>query len=350
MAHIFSEPDGHSRHSWHRLILVDLFLLALLILSTRLATFLHELIGHGLTAVIFGGRLNGIRLTLFGGGNAYYHFQETLTPFPGFLVAFGGILINLLSGLLALRSARAFQSRHSWALFLTLFAMVSLLGGLTYASLGFYYEVGDPVAWMKEPPPAMDWHWIPFLFASALAAYFGIGRFFRLMQPWHPVRSFPAKAVVLALTLGVTAGAYAGLYALTRQRSMALESPSLADMRAQEKIREEKKAAIYSQLKKAHPEWTDQETRRQVERTPVVVRPEEVPRKPPLILLLALFQITGALLALRKTEEIISPSFSPVSAGALVLSLVLAACVIGFLAWTGGWIYGSSGIMSTGKG
>ena len=82
------------------LLLFDLFLLAILILATRLATFLHELMGHALMAATFGGEVNGVRVTLFGGGEAYYHLKMQSGLSVRFLVAFGGIIVNMLSGLL----------------------------------------------------------------------------------------------------------------------------------------------------------------------------------------------------------------------------------------------------------
>ena len=80
-----SDLSGHRISSWRLFFLLDLFLLSLLILSTRLATFLHETVGHALTAALFGGRVTGIRLSLFGGGNVYRHFDGSLSLPAAFL-------------------------------------------------------------------------------------------------------------------------------------------------------------------------------------------------------------------------------------------------------------------------
>ena len=45
---------------------------SMLILTTRLGAFLHEFVGHGLMAMLLGGRFESFRLTLFAGGEALF--------------------------------------------------------------------------------------------------------------------------------------------------------------------------------------------------------------------------------------------------------------------------------------
>jgi hypothetical protein len=45
---------------------------SMLIISTRLGAFLHEFVGHGLAALLFGGRFEAFSLTLFAGGEARF--------------------------------------------------------------------------------------------------------------------------------------------------------------------------------------------------------------------------------------------------------------------------------------
>ena len=117
---------------FRNLFLFDLFLLAILILATRLATFLHELMGHALMAATFGGEVNGVRVSLFGGGEAYYHLKTQSGLYVRFLVAFGGILVNMLSGLLPSGVGPVFSSfrngEPSWRYSLFI-ARVLLPGG-----------------------------------------------------------------------------------------------------------------------------------------------------------------------------------------------------------------------------
>jgi len=64
-------------HPWTYLVLFDLLLLSLLILSTRLATFFHEVLGHDLSRPLWGhGQWNqdfSVRRR-----NAYYRFHAEL--------------------------------------------------------------------------------------------------------------------------------------------------------------------------------------------------------------------------------------------------------------------------------
>jgi hypothetical protein len=339
-------PSTDRTSSWRQLLAFDLFLLALLILSTRLATFLHEAVGHALAAALFGAQVNGIRLSLFGGGNAYYHFDAPLPVAAGFLVPFSGILVNLFTGFVALHCTPRLSRNPAWILFLSLFGMVSVLGGLSYACLGLYYGEGDPAAWMRGTSWGTGWLWLPFLAASPLAAHIGVRSFLMPIRAWIRGSGFLERMTLLALTLGLTTCTYAGLYGLTHQRSVAVETASLAHLRAVEAVRAEKKAELFRLLREAFPDWSEEETARLVERTPIHVRPEEVPGSPPLLPVLALCQILGALTALRgmqRTPSAFGSWFIPRRAA---LACLLAGAVLAFLASTGGWIW-ESGIHIT---
>jgi hypothetical protein len=336
-----SAPYGQSIPSWRQILFFDLFLLSLLILSTRLATFLHESMGHALSAVLFGGRVDGIRLSLFGGGNTFHHFDASLTPPATFLVAFSGILVNLIFGVVALRCARRSGLQPQRVLFLSLFGMVNVLGGLSYACLGLYYRVGDPAAWMRGTPWEEEWLWVPFLAASPLAAYLGVRSFLKPLLAFVHGRGFPARMALLALTLGVTSCVYAGLYGWTHQRSVAMESASLAHFRAVETVLAEKRAQLRKILQEAFPNLSEEETARLVASTPIQVRPEEIPGRVPLMPVIAISQIRGARAALRGMG---SPplSFGPwFTTRKVALTCLLAAAVLASLASTGGWIWKS---------
>src|SRR5207249_8988282 len=82
--------------SIRKILLLDLALLSLLILASRLALVLHEFAGHGLVALAFGA--GGLRadLSLFGGGWISYDFPPGRHPSAAAdaLIAAGGILVN----------------------------------------------------------------------------------------------------------------------------------------------------------------------------------------------------------------------------------------------------------------
>jgi hypothetical protein len=333
-----SEKVGGGAVPWRYLLLFDLFLFALLVLSTRLATLLHELLGHGLTAAALGGAVRGIRVSLFGGGNAYYQFHAELDPTALFAVSFGGILINLLTGASALALATRPGVYRGRTVFLSVFGMVSLWGGLAYSSLGFYYGVGDPAVAVRGLAGAGEWLWLPFLAAAPAAAFWGGRAFTRVIRSWFPMDGFARKTLLLALTLGVTGAVYAGIYIAAEQRSVALETASIAQMRAEEKIRAEKRAEHRRQLRQTHPEWTEEELARALERVTLEVHPEEVPRKPPLIPLLAVAYLAGFLLSIHRSEES-RPPVPRISPLVAFSSTLLAVAVLAVLVVTDGWIW-----------
>lgn len=326
---------------WPYLFFFDLFLFSLLVLSTRLATFLHEVVGHGLTAAALGATISGIRVSLFGGGNAYYRFHAELGPAALFVVAFGGILVNVVTGALAIALADKPGVYRGRTVFLSVFGIVSLWGGLAYACLGFYYGVGDPAASVREFTGASEWLWLPFLAGAPLAAYLGVRSFLRSVRSWFPADGFAGKILVLTLTLGITGAIYASLYVTTEQRSVALETPSIAHLRAEERVRQEKRAELGRQLRKSHPEWTEEDLARALERVTIEVHPEEVVRKPPLIPFLVFAHLIGALLALRPSRGS-TPSYPRISPLVTVSTVVLAAATLTFLVATGGWLWRAS--------
>jgi hypothetical protein len=152
---------------------------------------------------------------------------------------------------------------------------------------------------------------------------------------------FLTRVALLALTLGVTICAYAGLYGLTHQRSAALETASIAHTRAMEAVRAEKRAELFRFLREALPDLSEEETARLAASTSILVRPDEVPGSPPLMPVLALLQILGALTALRGMQRTPASFGSWFTAQRVAATCLLAAAVLAFLASTGGWIWKS---------
>ena len=330
--------------SWSSLLLFNLFLLAIMILATRLATFLHELIGHALLALTFGGNVSGIRVSLFGGGRVFYQLEAGSGLLVRPLVAFGGIFINILTGILPFLYIRKLGKRPAWALFLSLFGMVSLLGALAYTSLGFYYDQGDPAAWHKDPSPVGTWFSIPFLVFSPFVSYFVIKSYSILTESWFPARTFQGRIGILILTLGLTGCAYAGLFGLTGQRVMALDTPSLAYQRAEKEVREIKKEELYRSLRKSRPELPEEDARELVEKMPIIVEPDDVPKKFPLIPIIVVLYAAGALFALQNTKGGMVDSYERIAPRSGIFAVALAGAILGVLAWTGGWIWSVNGL------
>lgn len=325
--------------SWRSLLIFDLFLLALLILASRLATFLHELFGHAFLASTFGGQVNGIKVTLFGGGHVYYHFETGPGLDLRFLLAFGGIIVNVLSGLLPFIFFRQAAKRSGLAFFSVLFGMVSLLGAISYGALGFYYNHGDPVAWAESGSQPSTWYAAPFLVLAPFASYLTVKHYARLIESRFPTKAFSGRVLLLILTLGITGAAYAGLFEWTGRGSVALDAPDAAYRRAKEEVKRSKMAELYERLRESNPQLSDEEVHRLVKQTPIVIHPEEIPKKFPLKLVLALLFTAGALVAIRQAKGGGSLSSLGIGLPATLVAVALAGLVIGVLFWTGEWVY-----------
>lgn len=320
------------------LLLFDLFLLALLILAARLATALHEVVGHAGVALLCGGDVSAVEVSLFGGGRTHYALPGDAGPLPRFLAAWGGIAVNLLTALPFLWPRRP-RARPAWALFGALFAAVSALGAIAYAALGLYYDVGDPVEWMTAPRPAGTWLWAPFLAVAPFASYATAAVYVRVQERVFPAPSLARRIALAAATLGVAGGAYAALYAATSQRLEAADAATTSYARAEAEVRERKREEAVAQARAEHPELSDEEIRRQVEQTPIVVRPEDVPTKFPLAPAIAALYAMGALAALRRVKPADPDATATVSPKAALIAAALAALVLGALALVNGKVY-----------
>ncbi len=338
----------HSRSlfaSWGEFLRFDLLLLAFLILGTRLATLLHEFLGHALTTLIGGGKVNAVHVSLLGGGRVLHDLPDGAGLVIRMVVACAGIGINILTGALILHRFRRPEAGGLWTGFWILFAGASLLGGTAYAALGFYYGQGDPVAWMGPGSSGASWACLPFLAVAPFLGFAAVKAFSAWAAQWFPSRSFTERIVVLALTAGAAAGVYGGLYHANGARSRALDAPEAAFVEAQHRVAQAKAKALAQHLRRTNPDMTEAQVQRLVQETPIVVRPEEVPRKLPLKAVLALLYGAGGMAALYRAgpcpqvRKTISPE--PV-----ILAIALACGVLAILAASGGWLYGAPGILS----
>ncbi|MBN2125005.1 MAG: hypothetical protein JW821_11975, partial [Deltaproteobacteria bacterium] len=142
------------------------------------------------------------------------------------------------------------------------------------------------------------------------------------------------------LTIGLAGALYAGLYALTQQRSMALDSPHLAYRREVRQLLEKKREALIARLRQNRPDLSDEEIRRLVERMPIEATPEEIPRKFPLKPILAALYCLGALGSLFRVPGP-GPRGPPrtLKPQEIFPVLACAAALLGTLALSGGWIW-----------
>ncbi len=327
--------------SWREILLFDFYLLAILILAARLATCLHEIVGHGLPAAILGGRVNGINISLFGGGWTAYEFDREIGLAARFVVSFGGILVNFLSGVFALCIVRRASGNATRTLFLTLFAAVSVLGAIGYTILGFYYQQGDPVAWMQNLLPAAAWLWLPFLMLAPGASYLALKPYVLACQSRFPAFTYRGRLIMVLLTLGAAGCLYTGLYIVTNQRSAALDAAATAYQEAKQRVLRTKREALAAKLREIYPELSAEAASRMAEQASVAVDPGEVPQRFPLMPILAILYVGGGMVSVGVERSALPGGISQISLGQVWRSVALVGITLGILAWSGGWLYKS---------
>ena len=323
---------------WKKLLWFDLLLLAFLILGTRLATVLHELLGHALATILSGGDVTGVRISLLGGGRVLHRLPEAAGVWIRFLVAWSGIAVNLTTGALILFRFRRRSPDRLLHGFWILFAGASLLGGTAYAALGLYYGQGDPVDWMEALSPAAVWFAVPFLLAAPFLGFAAVKTYSDWSRHWFSADTLVERAVVLLLTVGVATTAYAGLYHATGARSRALDSPKAAMEQARRQVAVEQMETLVQLIRKVRPDLTEEQVRARLRVVRVAGEPVDVPKKPPLKPALALLYSVGAFLAVRRVFATV-PSPGRIPGRAVIAAAVLAAGVLTVLALTGGWLY-----------
>ena len=182
---------------------------SMLVLSTRVGAFLHEFIGHGFLATLFGGKFEAFRLTLFAGGEA--KFSGNLGEMASVCIGLGGIAVNLVTGFLVL----IFLQRRRYSFPLTLFGIflagVSILSQIQYVILGAYYRYGDPVCLVRYPM-LMSIAWTGGLLMLAYFSWHLMRLFFRFQDASFSVSDLFTRGMISFLILGIPILLYAGLY------------------------------------------------------------------------------------------------------------------------------------------
>lgn len=316
-----------------------LTLTAFLVLGSRIATFLHELLGHACIALIFGGSINKIQISMFGGGRVWADLMATHKP-ALFIFSMSGILINLLTGagsfiIAVKRRHLSFQSR----LFLTVFALTSILGALAYLITGIYYDFGDPVTWTDTIPGWYGVLWLPLMSVTPFAAYIIFRYYASLQEHVFHTSGFVSRSVYAALTLGFALITYLVFFIVTQQNLASVTASEEAFIREKERIFLEKQDALFTEIQQQHPELTAIEVQAMVDKTPIQIKTEDIPKKFPILPLLIGLCASGGMAALIKapdSAEIMNDG--PDLRQALIYGLAAFAVVL-ILAYSGELVY-----------
>lgn len=201
--------------SVRRILCFDLLLVALIVIVTRVGCCLHEAVGHALLADLLGAKIRSVEVTLFGGGTVDWHFPAGYGISESCSIA-AGMVLNAISGVVALVLVRRYESRPVLGALLALFGAISILLPVAYLVIGLCYGVGDPAALFPHAPVGLALA-LPLLAVTPWVSYVAMRPYCRIQQARFPSATYAGRLAIGGLTLGVAALAYLGLYAASQR-------------------------------------------------------------------------------------------------------------------------------------
>lgn len=263
-------------------LILNLALLAIMILASRLALVIHEVGGHALPAKVLGARTVEVRLSPLGGGYVSPTFPASRPPSPtgAAIFSLGGIALNLLTGLGAWIGARRLKSRGLIYAALLFTAVGSVAGALSYLGCGFYYSSGDPVGFapVSGDISRAQGVWILFVPLMGAVGWIGGRHYLDFLAGRWGMDSAPRRLGALLLSAGLVGLGYGGLW-------FALQDPKIEGSTRQWRLEREveMEVARRAQAQMPTPPPVDPAPRvlPQPAPPPPVVRPEEVADRVP---------------------------------------------------------------------
>jgi phosphatidylglycerophosphate synthase len=318
--------------TFQRLLVLNLALLALMILASRLALVIHEGGGHAVPATMLGARKVTIRLSALGGGFVSVDYPQSHPPSKAGVVIFdlGGIALNLLTGAGAWFWARRLKTRELPYIALLFVGVGSVAGAILYLTCGFYYGSGDPVGFAPatEDISNLQWAWVLFLPAAAAVAWLGARHYLDFLSGHVQLDSPRRRIGWMLATVGAAGLCYFGLW-------LALRNPQIEGSTAQWRLERE--------IEKETVRRTEVEAARTPVPTPlhtpppaqIVVRAEEVADRVPApvgpLVLYGTFAVSGMAALWRARPSPATAESRP--AIALGLAALAAGIVTAFALW-----------------
>jgi len=331
---IRNRKNSFFHHNLYKYALFTILLFSFLILSTRLATFLHEVIGHGFITVILGGKCHGIHISPWGGGYANCELKADDGISFHFLHNFGGIILNLTSGFISFFIGNKSKITINVALFLAIFGLMSILGAYSYLIVGSYYNVGDPAGWIPSGIPARSLFFL-FLFSiTPILAYYTFSTYLTIQEKIFPSTRSTKRLMKCFITLGFSVFVYSLFFISTSQRLIILDAPKISYEISESDIRQKKREKLVENILKDAPDISHEELNHIMKHTEIVVSADEVPKKFPIIPVVVFLCFIGFLFATYEKKNV-HKGMSKVSfSGKVVLANILTAiCVVTILSY-----------------
>ena len=278
-----------------RLFLFNLTSLFLLILATRTATILHEVLGHGLVGKLLGGDQLSIKVSLFGGGETLIDFREPLSLIEHFVFSMGGIIINLVSGaivfLLVMKLKRMGQTSK------IIFNPVCRMQCYRRFALHNNWLIlwcWRPASWVIsdfDRSVSRNLWWILVLPLS-FVSYLFIKRYLDLISIYFAHGNFLKRLTTIVLTLGITVGTYGVLFYNYDQKLYIVDSANIAIEQRIEEVKQKK----YEDIKAVNPE-------EEINFDQIQVSRDEIKISPPILPFLFLIYFLTTIFCLYRWEE-----------------------------------------------
>ena len=207
-----SRPHGGQRGAYlvGRTIVLALFVLPIGYVAEILSVAIHEILGHGLSAVLLGGSFSGFVLKWDAMGWAYSALPATAPLLHHVLYLASGVIATTVCGLTLFGLVFLFRKRLDIQLALLVVSFICLMDGIPYVLWNAYHPVppGD-IGWIialscgQRVPEASAIRWALLVVGTLLFAgttfYFSALVFIRMEAMILGGGQFTGKSRVLAL-------------------------------------------------------------------------------------------------------------------------------------------------------
>jgi hypothetical protein len=232
-------------------------------------------------------------VSTWGGGYADCDLGETSGIIPHLLYGFGGIIVNLLCGVALIAIYERIKDKTSLALFAVFFGLISILGAYSYLVIGIYYDVGDPSGWLTTGSAFNTFTILILLCIAPIISYYVFQKYLMIQQSILPAHKISNRLIICFATLGLSLCIYFLVFIATSEKLMTVDAPRIYAEESKDEIRQAKLEALRQSLLENNPNISAEELERELQGADIVVSPEEVPRKFPIIPILSAAYLLG---------------------------------------------------------